>query len=140
MRAESHDRETALQYIYLCDVHGELSQNEEMYRCFLQHFRERRESVFCQKLCLGTLENLEKIDRIIEDCAANWKITRMARVDRALLRVGTYELTALTTPFKVVIDEVVELAGRYGSSSSKAFVNGVLHGIAHERTARHGTS
>lgn len=140
MRIETHAREMALKYVYHCDARDELFSDVDDYRHFMQHFRRRAESAFCEKLCLGTLKNVEEIDKIIEAYAANWKLPRMARIDRTLLRVGTYELTALTTPFKVVINEAVELAGRYGSSGSKAFVNGVLHGIAHEVTNRQGTN
>ena len=138
MRAESYARETALRYVYRCDAHGELFCNADDYHYFMTHFREQVDDAFCEKLCLGTLKNVEEIDKLIEAYAANWKLPRMARIDRALLRVGTYELTALTTPFKVVINEAVELAGRYGSTGSKAFVNGVLHGIAHGVTNRNG--
>lgn len=139
MRAETQARETALRYVYHCDARDELCYNADDYHRFMHHFREQVADAFCEKLCLGTLKNVEEIDKLIEAYAANWKLPRMARTDRTLLRVGTYELTALTTPFKVVINEAVELAGRYGSSRSKAFVNGVLHGIAHELTNRHGT-
>ena len=139
MRTESRDREIALRYVYRCDARGELSSDTDDYRDFMNHFGNRGDSTFCQKLCLGTLKNVEKIDKVIDAYALNWKISRMAKVDRALLRVGTYELTVLSTPFKVVIDEAIELAGRYGSSGSKAFVNGILHGIAHEFTHRHRT-
>ncbi len=132
MRARSHARETALKYIYRCDARGEMFCDEDDYHRFTHHFRSRGDDIFCEKLCLGTLKNVEEIDRLIAVCASNWKVTRMARVERALLRVGTYELTALATPFKVVIAEAVTLAGRYGSSGSKAFVNGVLHGVARD--------
>ena len=137
MRRESYARETALRYVYRCDARDDLFCNTDDYHHFMQHFHERANGAFCEKLCLGTLKNVAEIDKLIEAHAVNWKLPRLARIDRALLRVGTYELTALTTPFKVVINEAVELAGRYGSSGSKAFVNGVLHGIAHEVTHRH---
>ena len=139
LRAATQARETALRYVYRCDARDELFCDEDDYHHFMIHFRQRANDAFCEKLCLGTLKNVEEIDKLIEAYAANWKLPRMARIDHALLRVGTYELTALATPFKVVINEAVELAGRYGGASSKAFVNGVLHGIAHEVANRNGT-
>ncbi len=139
MRAETQARETALRYVYRCDARAALLCDTDDYHHFMQHFHQQAAGAFCEKLCLGTLKNVEEIDKLIEAYAANWKLPRMAKVDRALLRVGTYELTAMATPFKVVINEAVELAGRYGSSRSKAFVNGMLHRIAHEVTNRHGT-
>ena len=142
MRTASHSREIALKYLYHCDTRDELFYDTHGYQNFIAHFHTRDDNDFCQKLCFGTLKNLEKIDKVIEAYAANWKIHRMAKVDRTLLRVGTYELTSLTTPYKVVINEAVELAGRYGSTSSKAFINGILNGIAHavtngQRTDKH---
>ena len=139
MRTERQARETALKYLYYCDVRDELFCDADVYQNFIAHFHLQVDKDFCQKLCLGTLKNLEKIDKVIEAYAANWKIHRMAKVDRTLLRVGTYELTNLTTPYKVVINEAVELAGRYGDTSSKAFINGILNGIAHAVTDRQRT-
>ena len=56
----------------------------------------------------------------------------MAKIDRTLLRVGTFELSAMATPPAVVIDETIELAKRYGTSDSSSFVNGIMHTIGHE--------
>lgn len=139
MRDERQARETALKYLYHCDTRDELFCDANGYQNFIAHFQPQADNDFCQKLCLGTLKNLEKIDKVIEAYAANWKIYRMAKVDRTLLRVGTYELTNMTTPYKVVINEAVELAGCYGDTNSKAFINGILNGIAHAVTDRQRT-
>lgn len=130
MRPEHKDRETALKYIYHCEAQGsdDLSQD---YQDFLVRFGSVMNTSFCHDLCFGTLKNLHKIDKIIEDYANNWKISRMNSVDRSLLRMGIYELLRHGTPRKVVIDEVVELAKRYGTSKSKGFINGILHNVAH---------
>jgi len=109
MRAETQARETALRYVYRCDARDELCCNADDYHHFMHHFREQVDDDFCEKLCLGTLKNVEEIDKLIEAYAANWKLPRMARTDRALLRVGTYELTALTTPFKVVMQTLTSI-------------------------------
>lgn len=127
MKAATYDRETAVRFVYQYDTNGELE-----YADFISHFGGEHDRDFCRKLCLGTLKNLAEIDRIIEDYAKNWKVSRMATVDRSLLRVGTFELLGSTTPFKVIINEVVGLARKYGSNDSKAFVNGILHSIAHK--------
>ena len=70
------------------------------------------------------------LDERIAGRARNWRISRMAVVDRNVLRLGTYELAYTTTPAPVVMDEAVELARRYGSDASPAFVNGILDALA----------
>ncbi len=71
--------------------------------------------------------NLEQIDEIIQKCAPEWPITQINRVDLAVLRQAVYELLFKTeTPTKVIIDEAVEIAKRYGGKTSSSFVNGAL--------------
>ena len=75
------------------------------------------------------------LDERIAGRARNWRISRMAAVDRNVLRLGTYELAHTTTPAPVVMDEAVELARRYGSEASPAFVNGILDALASDLRA-----
>ena len=71
--------------------------------------------------------NLEQIDAIIQKCAPEWPISQINRVDLAVLRQAVYELLFKTqTPTKVIIDEAVEIAKRYGGKTSSSFVNGAL--------------
>lgn len=71
--------------------------------------------------------NIEKIDDIIQKCAPEWPISQINRVDLAVLRQAVYELIFKTeTPTKVIIDEAVEIAKRYGGKTSSSFVNGAL--------------
>ncbi len=72
------------------------------------------------------------IDALIAARARNGRLSRMAAVDRNILRLGTYELAHTDTPAAVVMDEAVELARRFGSDASPAFVNGILDALAHE--------
>lgn len=73
------------------------------------------------------LVHQEKIDAIITQCAPEWPISQINRLDLCVLRQAVYELLyKKKTPPKVIIDEAIEIAKRYGSSSSGAFVNGVL--------------
>ncbi|OGO16635.1 MAG: transcription antitermination factor NusB [Chloroflexi bacterium RBG_16_48_8] len=86
---------------------------------------------FFQNLVLGTLGAKSILDDLIADCAPEWPIDELAIVDRSVLRLALWELLAFEqTPLKVVINEAVELAKRYGSSSAPRFVNGVLGTIA----------
>ena len=133
MRTESRDRETALKFIYEREANDEMLSSMSDYEHFMTYFGSFANSGLCKKLCLGTLNNLQKVDKIIESYADNWKISRMNAVDRSLLRVGVYELLGLSTPRKVVINEIVELAKRYGTNKSKCFINGILHNVAQDK-------
>jgi len=66
----------------------------------------------------------------VREAARNWRLERMAVVDRNVLRLASYELAHTDTPVEIVIDEAVRLAKRYGDDPSPAFVNGVLDGVA----------
>lgn len=83
---------------------------------------------YAVRLVEGTIRSRAEIDLAIQKVSTHWRLERMARVDRNLLRLGTYELTALAAevPRKVVINEAVEIAKRYGTAESSAFINGIL--------------
>ncbi len=85
--------------------------------------KEREISAYSQQI----IENMEKIDHLIEEAAPSWPVGKINKVDLAVLRLGIYELFfSRNAPTKVVVDEAVELAKEYGSESSGSFVNGVL--------------
>jgi N utilization substance protein B len=87
--------------------------------------------VFARELVAAASEHAARIDALIVSASKNWRIDRMSRVDRNILRLGACELIAFTeVPVKVVINEAVELAKRFGTAESSAFVNGVLDRIA----------
>src|SRR3569623_1060167 len=86
---------------------------------------------FAKELVAAAVERAKEVDDLIASASKNWRIDRMARVDRNILRLGSCELLAFRdVPVKVVINEAVELAKRFGTSESSAFVNGVLDRIA----------
>lgn len=88
---------------------------------------------FSLELTEKTLENLSAIDRLISLSADNWKLSRLACVDRNILRLAAYELLYCPDiPEAVSINEAVELAKTYGSLDSPAFINGVLDRIRKE--------
>ena len=93
---------------------------------------------FAGRLVSTTRERLDEIDDAIQSASRNWRLDRMSRVDRNILRLATCELRhSPDVPVKVVINEAVELAKRFGTTDSPAFVNGILDRIAHQlnRTA-----
>ena len=86
---------------------------------------------FAKDLVAAAAERGKQIDDLIASASKNWRIDRMSRVDRNILRLGACELVAFPdVPVKVVINEAVELAKRFGTAESSAFVNGVLDRIA----------
>ncbi len=86
---------------------------------------------FARNLVAAATERSAQIDELIASASKNWRIDRMSRVDRNILRLGAAELLAShDVPVKVVINEAVELAKRFGTAESSAFVNGVLDRIA----------
>ena len=84
---------------------------------------------FADGLLRGTLDALDRIDPLIESAADNWRLSRMAVIDRLVLRLGAYELLAAETPAAVVIDEAIELARTFSDGPSPRFVNGVLDAV-----------
>jgi transcription antitermination protein NusB len=124
----------ALQVLYALDLNpGE--DAEQALREYFQKFEievEERALEFARDLVMATVAHRPALDRIIQEVSRNWRLERMSRVDRNILRLATCELEhARDVPVKVVINEAVELAKRYGTSESPAFVNGILDRIAH---------
>lgn len=125
----SRAREAALKTLYQMDVTGDSPL--DALRIFFRHHRVPLSSQpFVTKLVEGTAQRLAEIDPMIRRHATNWTLERMALVDRNILRLGVYELLHETdTPPKVIINEAVDLAKRFGAADSGKFVNGVLDSI-----------
>ena len=88
---------------------------------------------FAGQLVTVVRERLGEIDDVIQTASRNWRLERMSRVDRTILRLAAAELRHFPdVPVKVAINEAVELAKRFGTSDSPAFVNGILDRIAHQ--------
>ncbi len=128
-------RERALQALYQIDVAAE-GIDEALGR-FWKSFEpvEREVMELAEALVRGVAEHRRAIDAEIEGASANWRLDRMAKVDRNVLRLATYELLKTDVPVKVAINEAIELGKKYGSESTGAFVNGVLDRVAAELPA-----
>ncbi len=85
---------------------------------------------FAAELVAGVMGRREELDEKISEHARNWRLSRMAAVDRNVLRLAAYELLATETPTSVILDQAIELARRFGDAPSPAFVNGVLAAVA----------
>ncbi len=84
---------------------------------------------FTDKLTRGALEHREELDALLDRHSQNWRVARMSYVDRNILRLAAFEMIHTDTPGPVVIDEALELARRFSSEESVAFVNGVLDAL-----------
>jgi N utilization substance protein B len=122
-------RECAFQMLYQWEVTG-----APMERVVESFWRVRRSTsatrAMADRLAGGAHARADEIDAAITEAASNWRLDRIAPVDRTILRLGTWELIGEpATPSAVVLDEAVELAKRFGEADSPAFVNGVLDAI-----------
>ncbi len=87
---------------------------------------------FVIEIVNGVLENIDKIDELANKYLNNWNIKRLGVTDRAILRMGIYELKYTTTPGIIAINEAVELAKKYSDDKVKNMINGVLDKVYHE--------
>jgi N utilization substance protein B len=95
-----------------------------------EHETELEVREFAQGLVEGVMKEREALDRVISGSVDNWRIERMAVVDRNILRVAVYELAWLPdTPAVVVLDEAIEVGKKYGSEQSGSFINGILDSV-----------
>lgn len=118
-----------MQALYQLDVQG-----PDVLDQLVQFFRESDADEFIQTLASewskGTWENLKQCDKLITDSTIKWQFTRLSPVDKSILRLSVYQLKFCTDiPPKVVINEAIELAKKYSTDKSPAFVNGVLDAV-----------
>lgn len=128
-------REYALQTLYYTDT-GKLSSDDSSLfaNSFFNNLDEDTFE-FCKDLVTGTNENIKDIDKIVAGHAQNWSLARMSAVDRAILRMATYEIVFSEdrAPVPAIIDEAIELAKKYSTENSGKFINGLLDQIKKER-------
>jgi N utilization substance protein B len=127
MTRRSRAREVALQLLVWRDQNPTATP-EAIDRFVRDRLRDPTHEPFARRIYDGVLSGQAEIDAAIIGAAENWRLPRMPIVDRNVLRIGVFELldTADPSPPAVVINEAIELARRYGSADSAAFVNGVL--------------
>ncbi|MBI4411178.1 MAG: transcription antitermination factor NusB [Deltaproteobacteria bacterium] len=130
-------REYCLQVLFQIEFTGGTGQgpkpNEVLSRFWEENSTSDEVRKFTEELALGAIRNQKEIDVLIEAHSTNWKLSRMASVDRNLLRQAVYELIYCDAiPSSVTINEAVEIAKKYGTEESSAFINGILDKIAKE--------
>ena len=125
----SEGRAAAVQMLYQLDG-GDWAQLDEQLDALFEHLLPRvpdKARRFARELCQQLVARMDEVDEILTKSARNWRLERMSRVDRSILRLATHELTqAAGPPAPVVINEAVELAKAFGCEDSASFVNGVL--------------
>jgi transcription antitermination protein NusB len=125
-------REYALQMMFQWNItHDTIDQIKANFWEGQDEPEETR--TFAETLASQSIANVERIDRLIERHAENWRLDRMAVVDRNILRLATYEfLYDAETPKTIVINEAIEIARRFSSQESPQFINGILDSIRKE--------
>jgi len=131
MRKRTKAREFALQVLYQIDITK--SDAKSIIEDFWQNRETNTEAVvkeFAEGIISGVIEYKDEIDKAISEAAENWELSRMAVVDRNILRMTAYELLhRQDIPPKVSINEAIEIAKKYGDQDSGKFVNGILDRI-----------
>ena len=127
-------RERALQALYQIDVAAE-GIDDALSR-FWKSFEpvEREVMDLAEGLVRGVAEHRRAVDEAIEAVSTNWRLDRMAKVDRNVLRLAVFELLRTDVPVKVVINEAIERAKRFSTEKSGPFVNGVLDAVLKKLT------
>ncbi len=119
-------RELALQALYEVDLVGHAPAAVLHEHLGMESDANVRVAAYARQLVEGVMAATSHLDLYIQSHAPEWPLDQVAVVDRNLLRIALYEFTAGRVPFKVAINEAVELAKEYGSDSSPRFINGVL--------------
>jgi N utilization substance protein B len=124
-------REQALQALYQLDMAGDAPGGWNPTSCWAHVAAPDEVEPFARELVEGVVANRKRIDALVAESAEHWRLSRLSRVDLSVLRLGAFELLGRADiPSSVTINEAVEIARRFGSEESAAFVNGVLDHVA----------
>lgn len=126
MRNRRKARENAIKMLYQLEMSG--YSVEDCIKIYWDGHEENDEvKEYANYIVRGVNANINEIDEKIQSLSKNWQLSRMHKVDKAIIRLGAFELLFVEdVPFKVAIDEAVELAKKFGTEDSKRFVNGIL--------------
>ena len=137
-------RECALQMLFAADLGGASVRPDDLVRSYWEELGEpemdegARE--FATRLAVGALAHLEEIDDRIRSRAEHWRISRMAVVDRNILRMAVYEFLHELTPRTVAINESLEIARRFSTYEATQFINGILDAIKRDLESKQNAS
>ena len=123
-------RENAFKLIYSLEIQKTENLEEQIDLFFESNNIEEQAQKDIKNVILGIYENSESIEKDIEEnLKEEWKINRISKMDLSILKLAIYEIKHNEIPYKVAINEAVELAKKYGEDKSKNFVNGILASI-----------
>ena len=127
-------REQAFKIIYSLEIQKEPNKIEQVELYFeSNNIKNKKTKNYIIDAVQGIEKNKKEIDKKIEaNLKENWKFERISKIDLCLLRLAIYEIKYKEIPYKVAINEAVELAKKYGEDTSKNFVNGILASIVKE--------
>lgn len=130
-------REQAFRLLYSLQLMDEKNIEEQLEMFIQENEITDKDGIdYIKDIIMGTDKYNAKIEKSIsENIKSDWDIHRISKIDLTLLKLGIYEIVYSKLPYKVVINEVVELAKKYGDDNSKAFVNGVLASIVKRNEA-----
>ncbi|MCC6738723.1 MAG: transcription antitermination factor NusB [Planctomycetia bacterium] len=132
MRRRTQSRRLALQWLYKADLTSDWDDSDlETYLGLRGDPDEVRDRA--REIVKGVIERRAALDALISRIAENWDISRMATIDRNVLRLAAWELVFTDTPGPVILNEAVELAKSFSTVNSGAFVNGILDRIRPDR-------
>jgi N utilization substance protein B len=149
INARRFSREVAMQLLFQWEAQGFLQKQHveklpavnaatatHLAKQLIENFHHRTTPIdlgFVTNIILGVANNIEAIDQRIDAASTKWRISRMDTIDRAILRLACFELTEqVELPFKIVINEAVELAKKYSNEQSASFINGVLDALKND--------
>ena len=123
-------RDNAFKLIYSLEIQKPENLEEQIDLFFESNNIEEQAQKDIKNVILGIYENSESIEKDIEEnLKEEWKINRISKMDLSILKLAIYEIKHNEIPYKVAINEAVELAKKYGEDKSKNFVNGILASI-----------
>ena len=125
-------RELALKFLYQFELNG--GDLDEQIKLFLERNSSHEDVAnFMKELVVSLIDKMEEIDEIIQKFSDHWILDRMTVIDRNILRMGACELLFnFSTPPKVVINEAIDIAKKYGNEDSPEFINGILDKVYNE--------
>ena len=128
-------REIALQALYIIDTSGTPEQEAfDIVNRRQEEPGDEKTLEFARDLVSGTNSHRPQLDKLIEGAAQNWALSRMAAVDRNVLRLSAFELLhRRETPVNVVIDEAIEIVRKFSTEDSTRFINGILDKLKEHR-------
>lgn len=126
----SHAREQAFKLLYSIEIQQD--ESEEQIDLYIENNEIESEDVksYIKETIMGIIDNEEEINKLIsENLKQDWKLERIPKVNISLLKLAIYEMIYKKIPYKVAINEAVELSKKYGEDNARVFINGMLASI-----------